>query len=141
MQRAPVTGTYSLNGRVRGGMIFAGFFLIHCMISYRFISFLSLHILFRFVSCRCVSFLTVQGTICNKGIRSGRGKLNNRTSKVWTSIMLVHGRWYRSSPGTPASYTTKTGGHDIAEILLKVALDTKIINQSFDTVNCCSKYL
>ena len=35
-------------------------------------------------------------------------------------------------PGTPASSTTKTGHHDIAEILLKVALNT--INQikSFD---------
>jgi len=31
------------------------------------------------------------------------------------------------SPGTPASSTTKTGRHDIAEILLKVALNT--INQ------------
>ena len=29
------------------------------------------------------------------------------------------------SPGTPASSTTKTGRHDIAEILLKVALNTK----------------
>jgi hypothetical protein len=34
--------------------------------------------------------------------------------------MLAHGRWF--SPGTPASSTTKTGRHDIAEILLKVAL-------------------
>jgi hypothetical protein len=30
------------------------------------------------------------------------------------------------SPGTLASPTTKTGRHDIAEILLKVALNTKI---------------
>jgi hypothetical protein len=30
--------------------------------------------------------------------------------------------------GTPASSTTKTGRHDITEILLKVALNTK--NQS-----------
>jgi hypothetical protein len=37
--------------------------------------------------------------------------------------LLVHGRWF--SPGTPASSTTKTGRHDIAEILLKVALNTK----------------
>jgi hypothetical protein len=29
------------------------------------------------------------------------------------------------SPGTPASSTTKTGRHDIAEILMKVALITK----------------
>jgi hypothetical protein len=43
--------------------------------------------------------------------------------------LLAHGRWF--SPGTPASSTTKTGRHDIAEILLKVALKTKIqsINQ------------
>jgi hypothetical protein len=40
--------------------------------------------------------------------------------------LLAHGQWY--SPGTPASSTTKTGRHDIVEILLKVALNT--INQS-----------
>ena len=34
--------------------------------------------------------------------------------------LLAHGRWF--SPGTPASSTTKTGRHDIAEILLKMAL-------------------
>jgi hypothetical protein len=44
--------------------------------------------------------------------------------------MLSHGRWF--SPGTPASSTTKTGRHDIAEALLKVALNT--INQ---TMNVC----
>ena len=34
---------------------------------------------------------------------------------------------------TPASSTTKTGHHDIAEILLKVALNTiKSINQSIN---------
>ena len=37
--------------------------------------------------------------------------------------MLAHGQWF--SPGTPASSTTKTGRHDIAEILLKVALSLK----------------
>jgi hypothetical protein len=36
--------------------------------------------------------------------------------------LLTHGRWF--SPGTPASSTTKTGRHDIAEILVKVALST-----------------
>jgi hypothetical protein len=34
--------------------------------------------------------------------------------------LLAHGRWF--SPGTTASSTTKTGRHDIVEILLKVAL-------------------
>jgi hypothetical protein len=43
--------------------------------------------------------------------------------------LLAHGRWF--SPGTPASSTTKTGRHDIVEILLKVALHTK--NQSLHT--------
>jgi hypothetical protein len=37
--------------------------------------------------------------------------------------LLAHGRWF--SQGTLASSTTKTGRHDIAEILLKVALNTK----------------
>ena len=41
--------------------------------------------------------------------------------------LLAHGRWF--SPGTPASSTTKTGRHDIAEILLKVTLNTKNKNQ------------
>jgi hypothetical protein len=40
--------------------------------------------------------------------------------------LLAHGRWFSA-----ASSTTKTGRHDIAEILLKVALNTKkSINQS-----------
>jgi hypothetical protein len=39
--------------------------------------------------------------------------------------LLAHGQWFSSS--TPASSTTKTGCHNIAEILLKVALNT--INQ------------
>jgi hypothetical protein len=37
--------------------------------------------------------------------------------------LLAHGRWF--FPGIPASSTTKTGRHDIAEILLKVAFNTK----------------
>jgi hypothetical protein len=41
--------------------------------------------------------------------------------------LLAHGRWF--SPGTPASSTTKTGRHDIAEILLKVALKQQKSNQ------------
>ena len=38
--------------------------------------------------------------------------------------LLAQIRWF--SPDTPSSTTTKTGRHDIAEILLKVALNTKI---------------
>ena len=39
--------------------------------------------------------------------------------------LLPYGRWF-----TPVSSTTKTGRHDIAEILLKMALST--INQSIN---------
>ena len=39
--------------------------------------------------------------------------------------LLANGQWF--SPGTPASSTINTGLHDIAELLLKVALNT--INQ------------
>jgi hypothetical protein len=39
--------------------------------------------------------------------------------------LLAHGWWF--SPGTPASSTAKTGCRDIAEILLKLVLNT--INQ------------
>jgi hypothetical protein len=38
--------------------------------------------------------------------------------------LLAHGRWF--SPGTPASSTTKTGRHDIAEILLALSTINKI---------------
>jgi hypothetical protein len=37
--------------------------------------------------------------------------------------LLAHVRWFY--PGTPASSTTKTGRHDIAEIMLKVAWKTE----------------
>jgi hypothetical protein len=41
--------------------------------------------------------------------------------------LFSHGRWF--SPDTPASSTTKCGRHDIAEILLKVALRHHKSNQ------------
>jgi hypothetical protein len=47
-----------------------------------------------------------------------QGALAAACDKVYQ--LLAHGRWF--SPGTLASSTTKTGRHDIAEILLKVAL-------------------
>ena len=43
-------------------------------------------------------------------------------NKVYQLLALGR-RWF--SPGTPASSTIKTRRHDIAEILLKVALNTK----------------
>jgi hypothetical protein len=60
--------------------------------------------------------------------------------------LLAHGRWF-----SPASSTTKTGHHDIAEILLKVALSTTnqiklsigfyIAKQIFELTNCENKSL
>jgi hypothetical protein len=38
--------------------------------------------------------------------------------------LFAHGRWF--SLDTPASSTTKTGHHDIAEILLKVPLQRMV---------------
>jgi hypothetical protein len=49
----------------------------------------------------------------------------NASDKVYQ--LLAHGRWF--SPGTPASSTTKTDPHDIADILLKMALKHQKINQ------------
>jgi hypothetical protein len=60
--------------------------------------------------------------------------------------LLAHDRWF--SPGTPASSTSKTVRHDVAEILLKVVLNTKFqiqiqnngdeaANNSVITENCC----
>jgi hypothetical protein len=53
-------------------------------------------------------------------LNTGERKICIMYDKVYQ--LLAHGRWF--SPGTPASSTTKTGRHDIAEILLKVALNT-----------------
>ena len=53
--------------------------------------------------------------------KKGRTRLAAASDKVYQ--LLAQGRWV--SPGTLASSTTKTGRHDIAEILLKVALNTQ----------------
>jgi hypothetical protein len=57
--------------------------------------------------------------------KKGCTRLAAASDKVYQ--LLAHGRWF--SLGTPASSTTKTGCHDIVEILLKVALNTIKINQ------------
>jgi hypothetical protein len=63
--------------------------------------------------------------------KKGCTRLTAASDKVYQ--LLAHGWWF--SPGTPASSTTKTGHHDIAEIFLEVALKTKnqSINQSFSS--------
>jgi hypothetical protein len=63
---------------------------------------------------------------CFVNYKKGCTRLAAASDKAYQ--FLAHGRWF--SPVTPTSSTTKTGRHDIAEILLKVALST--INQSFN---------
>ena len=64
----------------------------------------------------------VRARLCK--LQKGFTRLAAASDKAYQ--LLAHGRWF--SPGTPASSsTTKAGRHDIAEILLKVALST--INQ------------
>jgi hypothetical protein len=54
-------------------------------------------------------------TKCNDKLQKGSTRLAAASDKVYQ--LLAHDRWF--SQGTPAS-STKTGRHDIAEILLKV---------------------
>ena len=53
-------------------------------------------------------------------LQKGCTRLTAASDKAYK--LLAHGRWF--SPGTSVSSTTKTVLHDIAEILLKVALST-----------------
>jgi hypothetical protein len=54
--------------------------------------------------------------------KKGFTRLAAASDKVYQ--LLAHGRWF-----SPASSTTKTGCHDIAEILLKVELKHQKSNQ------------
>ena len=51
--------------------------------------------------------------------KKGCTRLAAASDKVYQ--LLAHGRWF--SPGTPASSTTKTGHHDIAESGVKTKLN------------------
>jgi hypothetical protein len=56
-----------------------------------------------------------------------KGALDSQ--RKWCYKLLAIDRWFY--PGIPASSTTKTGRHDIADKLMKVALNTiKSINQN-----------
>ena len=63
----------------------------------------------------------VRARLCK--LQKGCTRLAAASDKAYQ--LLVHDRWF--SPVTPASSTTKSGRHDIVEILLKVTLNT--INQ------------
>jgi hypothetical protein len=60
----------------------------------------------------------VRSWLCK--LQKGCTRLAAANDKVYQS--LAHGWWF--SPGTPASSIIKTGRHDIAEIFLKMALNT-----------------
>jgi hypothetical protein len=62
--------------------------------------------------------LWVRSQLCK--LLKGCTRLTAASDEVYQ--LFAHGRWF--SPGTLASSTTKTGRHDIAEIWLKVALNT-----------------
>jgi hypothetical protein len=65
--------------------------------------------------------------------KKGCTRIAAASDKVYQ--LLAHGRWF--SPGTPASSTTKTGRHDIAEILLKhqkSKSNQSTIKQSWSTI-------
>jgi hypothetical protein len=68
--------------------------------------------------------------------KKGCTRLATASDKVCQ--LLAHGRWF--SLGTLASSTTKTGRHDIAEILMKVALNTKNQINSFYMSYCSLLY-
>ena len=55
-------------------------------------------------------------------LQKGCTRLEAASDKAYQ--LLAHGRWF-----SPASSTTKSGRHDIAEILLKVALKHQTSNQ------------
>jgi hypothetical protein len=62
--------------------------------------------------------------------QKGCTRLATTSDKVYQ--LLAHGRF---SLGTPVSSTTKAGRHDIAEILLKVALNTTKIKLKSKEMN------
>ena len=74
-----------------------------------------------------------------------KGALDPQPQVIKVYQLLAHDRWF--SPGTPASSTTKTGRHDIAEILLKAALNTKnqinqsIISTCFDSILVAKEHI
>jgi hypothetical protein len=75
----------------------------------------------------------VRARLCK--LQKGCTRLAATSDKAYQ--LLAHGRWF--SPGTMASSTTKTGRHDIAELLLKVALNTKNqIKSNMSAADMCS---
>jgi hypothetical protein len=79
------------------------------------------------ISFDCCSYTPITNTA---GVRAQLCKLQKGCTRLAVASykvyqLLAQGRWF-----SPAPSTTKTGRHDIAEILLKVALKHQKSNQS-----------
>jgi hypothetical protein len=76
----------------------------------------------------------VRARLCK--LQKGRTRIAVASDKVFQ--LLAHERWFSS--GIPASSTTKTGCHDIAEILLKMPLSTikKILLTMRGNIDTCT---
>jgi hypothetical protein len=67
-------------------------------------------------------YSSISGLCLEYKIPTKKGSLDSQSLSDKAYQLLAHGRWF--SPGISASSTTTTGRHDIAEILLKVTLNT-----------------
>ena len=82
-------------------------FLLHPLLFYMIYKKVS--ILFNCLVTNIIHKWWVRSRLCK--LKKGYTRLAAASDKVYQ--LLAHGRWF--SPGTPASSTTKTGHHDIAE--------------------------
>jgi hypothetical protein len=80
-----------------------------------------------FVSCFYI--LLRHRIVLIRVIKKACSRLAAASDKVYQLLPMVGGS------GTPASSTTKTGRHDIAEILLKVALNTIKIKIEYKAIS------
>jgi hypothetical protein len=78
--------------------------------------------------------------------KKGCTRLTAASDKVYQ--LLAHGRWF--SPGTPASSTTKTGRHDIAECGIKQnksnhnmfqLIQTNLISVENSCLECSNRFV
>jgi hypothetical protein len=89
-------------------------------------------------SCYCtvyVDFVILFLDVASSRVETNLGKfflLYSQPQVIKLPVACPYGRWF--SPGIPASPTTKTGHHDIAEIFLKLVLHT--MNQQ--SIYCCA---
>jgi hypothetical protein len=84
--------------------------------------------IYHFICCNQTNVLSYKPITNTAWVRARLRKLQKGCTRLAAASdkvyqLLAHGRWF--SPGTTASSTTKTDRHDIAKILLKVALNTK----------------